>query len=146
MKALTLPLALLAIVAVTPAQSLRSQIIKQNKVLDVAMKKKDFAYFTTAMKQGSTADFKYTEAGKSLSFDQMLQTMKMGLGMMSKLTAVDSKLLTLKQSGNSASGTTYRTMACQMIGPDKKMHSISFSGTTADTYRKEGGKWKMARA
>src|SRR4051812_7611675 len=114
MKALTLAVALLGVLAVAQADDLRAQIDASNKVITTAMKKKDFATLAKEMKAGSTADFKYTEAGKSQGFDTMMQNMKMGLGMMQKLTVCQAKLLTLKQKGTTATGTTEHRMVGTM--------------------------------
>lgn len=108
------------------------------------MKKKDFATLSKQMKAGTTSDFKYTEEGKTQTFDQMMQNMKMGLGMMNKLTVCSTKLLTLKEKGDKAVATNQHMMVGTMTAPDKKTHTMSFSGVSENTYVKQGGKWKMA--
>src|SRR4051812_15680731 len=105
MKALTLAIALLGALAASYASDLRSQIEASSQRITAAMKKKDFPTLTKEMKAGTTADFKYVEAGQTQTFDQMLQNMKMGLGMMKKLTQCTTKLLNLKQKGNTATCT-----------------------------------------
>jgi hypothetical protein len=143
-KRLTLVLALLAVLTAAHADGLRAQIEASNKIITTAMKKKDFATLAKEMKAGSTADFKYTENGQTQNLDQMLQGMKGGLSMMNKLTVCTSKLITLKQKGNTATGTSQHTMVGTVKGNDKKTHTMSFTGIAEDTYVKEGGKWKMA--
>jgi len=32
-----------------------------------------------------------------------------------------------------------------MVGQDKKTHTMTFTGTSADTYVKQGGTWKMSK-
>jgi hypothetical protein len=144
MKPLTIAIALIAAIAVSRAADLRAQIEASNKVITTAMKKKDFATLSKEMKAGTTSDFKYMEAGKTQSFDQMMQNMKAGLGMMNKLTVCQAKVLTLKQKGNGATTTTEHTMVGTLMGQDKKSHTMSFTGVSENTYVNQGGKWKMS--
>jgi len=146
MKALTIAVALIGALAVAHADDLRSQIVASSNKITAAMKKKDFAALSKEMKDGTTSDFKYVEAasGPPQTRDQMIQNMKMGLGMMDKLTVCTTKLLTLKQKGNTAVGTMEHTMVGTMKGQDKKSHTMSFTGVAENTYVKQGGKWKMA--
>lgn len=144
MKATALTFALLCAFGFAHADDLRSQLDASNKAITSAMKKKDAAALTKAMKDGVTADFKYTEAGKSQTFAQMLENMKMGLAMIDKITVCEAKILTLKQKGNTATGTVEHKMVGTVKGPDKKVHSMSFTGVSANTFVKQGNKWKMA--
>jgi len=144
MKPATLAIALLATVSMSFASGLRAQVEAANKQMTTAMKKKDLATVAKLMKEGCTSDFKYMEAGNTQTIDQMIGNMKMGLGSMSKITVCTTKMLRLKQSGNNASGTMQHVMAGTTKGADKKTHKMVFSGVSSNTYRLEGGKWKMS--
>jgi ketosteroid isomerase-like protein len=144
MKAVTLAIALLGALTFAHADDMRAQINADAAKISAAMKRKDFPALTKAMKEGATTDFKYTEAGKSQGFDEMLTNMKAGLAMMNKITVCKTAVGTLKKKGDIVQGTMRHIMVGTMKGEDKKMHTMSFTGVSANTYRKEGGKWKMA--
>lgn len=144
MKAMSLPLALLGLVCIASADSLKSEIQSFDVKIDSAMRKNDMASFTKLMKSGATSDFKYSEAGQTMGFEQMLAMMKQGMAMMKKITQVKSELLSLRTAKGRAEGTTSHLMAGTIIGPDKHVHTMKFVGESLDVYRKEGGTWKMA--
>jgi hypothetical protein len=144
MKAFTIAIALLASYAVALADGLRTQVNASMKTITAAMKKKDFATLSKQMKAGSTADFKYVEDGRTQTLDEMLEGMKMGLGMMQKLTACNVKLLKLQEHGKTAVGSMEHNMVGTMMGQDKKTHTMSFTGVSEHTYVNVGGKWKMS--
>jgi hypothetical protein len=64
--------------------------------------------------------------------------------MITKFKVCSAKLITIKRHGNTAVGTLKHTMVGSMIGPDKKPHTMSFTGISEDTYVKQNGKWKMS--
>jgi hypothetical protein len=145
MKAMLVSVVLLAGIAAAQAQSLHSQIEAANQKIVAAMKKKDIPAIAKAIKAGTTANFVYTEAGKSQTFDQMMADMKMGLNSMSKITVCEEKILSLKEKGNTATGTTSHKMGGIATGPDKKPHTMVYMGTSTDQYVKEKGVWKMSK-
>ncbi len=145
MKGFAVVISLSAVFCSATAQSLRSQIDAANKTSGRLMMAKDLKGLTRHWKAGMTPDFKYVEAGRTQSFDQMAAGMAMGLGQMKKLTKAESKTLTLKEAGNTATATTRHTMVGMMTGEDKKTHTMTFTGVSADTYVKKGGKWKMSK-
>ncbi len=116
-----------------------------NKKLHAAMMKKDTDAFAKIVKEGVNSDFKYVEDGRSMNFDQMVANMRQGMSQMTKVTASDSKIVSLKEKGNSATAVMSHRMSGRMIGKDKKSHTTSFSGISTDVFRKQGGQWKMAR-
>jgi hypothetical protein len=144
MKAMSLPLALLALAAGASAQTLGSQIDKFNRLADHALLTNDIVAFQKVMQGGVTSDFKYVEYGNSMGFKQMVDNMKTGMAMMKKMKSASSKTLSIKASGTGAVAMTVREMSGTIIGPDKKPHTMDYVGTTTDVYRHEGGKWKMA--
>jgi hypothetical protein len=80
-----------------------------------------------------------------MNYDQMLASMKQGLGMMKSMSKVSAKLMSLKQGKTTATAVTMHEMVGKMLGPDEKSHSMTYSGTSNDTYRKVNGKWLMAK-
>ncbi len=144
MKKFTLAFAILALCAVAGADALRSQIDAMNKTMHTVMMNRDINAFIKAVKGGVTKDFKYSEQGKAQTFDQMVAGMKGGFAMMTKVTAADSKVLSLTERGNSATCTTQHTMMGITMDPKHKAHKLGFTGTSVETYRKEKGKWLMS--
>ena len=140
MKHFAVVISLTAIVASAGAQSLRAQIEAANKTTGKLMMAKDIKGLKKHWKGGMTSDFKYVEAGRTQTYEQMAAGMAMGLGQMNKLTKADSKIVSLHEKGNSATVNTLHTMVGTMKGEDKKTHTMSFIGTSADTYVKQGGK------
>ncbi len=135
---------LLVLGSTTHAESLKEMILKNDGVSRKALMAKDMVAFKKAMQPTITADFKYIEAGKTMTFDQMLAGMKQGTGSLQKITDVTSKLLKLTEKGNKATAEMTRSMTGTVPGPDKKMHKLTMSGKTVETYVKQGGKWKLA--
>ncbi|RYG19348.1 nuclear transport factor 2 family protein [bacterium] len=131
MKSLAVVISLSAVLCNASAQSLRSQIDAANKTSSRLMMAKDVKGLTKHWKAGMTPDFKYVEGGKTQNFDAMAAGMAMGLGQMNKLSKAESKLLTLKEKGNTATATT--------------RHTMGFTGVSSDTYVKQGGKWRMSK-
>ena len=115
-----------------------------NSKVAKVMVKKDIDGFVKAVKGGCTSDFKYTENGRSMNFDEMVAGMRQGLAMLNKVKKADSKIVTLTEKGNSATCTTSHNMVGVIMDGNKKPHDMGFLGTSIETYRKENGKWKMA--
>jgi len=109
------------------------------------MMKKDVNGLEKAMKAGVTSNFVYIENGQKQTFAEMMTNMKMGIGMMKKITVAKTKILSVKETGNKAVAMEEHTMVGTMVGPDKKTHTSGFTGVAEETYVKEGGKWKMAK-
>jgi hypothetical protein len=145
MKAIAIAISLSAVLCCASAQSLRSQIDASNKAIHGYMLARDAKGFTKYMKSGVTSDFKYVEAGHTQNFDQMCAGMAAGFAQMKKLTRADSKILSLREQGNKATSTMTHNMSGVTMGPDKKAHTMTFIGTSEDTYVKQGGKWKMSK-
>lgn len=137
--------ALAIVVACAPAQSLRSAVTSSNKQICAAMKKKDFKALEKIFKSTMTSDFKYEENGQTQNYDQMMAGMKMGLGQYTKLTEVWTKIVSLKETGSTGSGVMSHMMAGTIVGQDKKVHKMTFSGTSNDSFVKQNGKWKMSK-
>ena len=112
-----------------------------------AIKARDVTAFANVMKTSITPDFKYTEGptAKPMGFDGMVAGMKAGLGMMKDISVADMHILSLKQTGDTATVlTSHKMVGHTLPGKDKKSHLMSFSGVSVDTYKKVGGAWKMS--
>src|SRR5690348_7845385 len=88
-----------AAVGVCQAQTLKSEIHKMNGPIRKAMMKKDINGFAKVVKGGVTSDFKYSEDGRAMTFDQMLDGMKQGFSMYSKITKADTKVMKCTEKG-----------------------------------------------
>jgi hypothetical protein len=145
MNRLPISVALLLVLgSTTHAESLKSMILKNDALSKKALMAKDMAAFKKSMQPYITADFKYIEAGRTMNFDQMLAGMKQGTGSLQKITDVVSKLIKLNEKEDKATAEMTRSMTGTVPGPDKKMHKLTMSGKTVETYVKQGGKWKLA--
>lgn len=141
-------LALLPVLAfaalAAPQSALQKHLEGQAKKIDACLLKMDMAGFEKLVRPNATKDFKHVENGRSLNLDQTIAQMKSGLVGLKKLTKVESKFLSFKQTGNTAVAKQSHLMAGILVGPDKKEHMMAYSGVSMNTYRKEGGVWKMA--
>jgi len=144
MKARALLFVLVATAAMANAQSLKSQIHKMNGPISKVMMKKDIDGFKKIVQNSVTPDFKYSEDGRSMSFDQMVDGMKQGFAMYSKVTSAKTKVVSVKEKGNDGTAVEQHTMKGITMGPDKKSHKVVFVGTSNETYKKVNGKWLMA--
>lgn len=144
MKTFAVGLAVVGLVTMASADSLRSQIEAMDKKISSAMKKKDMKAFEKYVRAGVTSDFKYSEDGHSMTFDEMLATMKQSFAQMGTVTQATSKILSLKEKGGNATAECKHMMAWTMVTPDKKTHKMSMVGTSTDVYKKVGKDWKMS--
>jgi len=145
MKQFAVALTFVAVLGTASAQSLRSELDAANRAVGKMMMARDIKGFTKVMKATVTPDFVYAEAGRTLTFDQMCAEMGMGMSQMKKMHKAESKTLSLVEKGNAATVMTSHHMSGTMIGPDKKTHVMTFTGTSKDTYVKKGGAWKMSK-
>ena len=145
MKIFSIAISLLAVLCSANAQSLRSQINASDKTIHKLMMARDMKGFSDYMKGAVTPDFKYVEAGKTLDFNGMCAGMAMGFGQMKKMMKADSRIVKLHESGHMAEATILHVMEATVMGGDSKAHKMSFKGTSADTYEKLDGKWKMSK-
>ncbi len=144
MKRLLLSVSLAVFVSTAFAGPLQKQFEAQMAKIDKCLLNKDIAGFEKLVKPMITKDYKHIEMGRTLTYDQMIAEMKQGVGMMEKVTVAQSKFLSFKQTGNTVVAKQSHKMEGTMTGPDKKKHTMGFVGVTMNTYRKEGGVWKMS--
>lgn len=142
MKVISLSLALLGALTMASADTLSDQINSTNASVCKAMQKKDMTAFAKILKPITAPDFVYSETGqKPMGFDQMVAGMKMGLGAMSKITYVNSHILTIKGGGKTKVASIVHEMAGVMPDPKKKTHTMSYKLISQDKYELKGGKW-----
>lgn len=144
MKHLSTSLLFCGLAALSFAGSLKTEIEAMNAKVTQALMKKDLTTFEKVVRGGVTKDFKHIENGQTQSFDEMLVGMKQGMAMCKKMKQCTAKLVSLKESGNTALAITRHSMTAIIVGEDKKDHVMAFTGDSRDTYRKVGGKWKLA--
>ncbi|HLK15690.1 MAG TPA: hypothetical protein VKT78_12880 [Fimbriimonadaceae bacterium] len=136
--------AVLLVVTVASAETLKTTATKMADRASAAMAKQDYKGFEAIVKASTTSDFKYVEAGRSMNLTQMMAGIKQGSGMM-KIKSAHAKILSCSEKGGkSGSTTTSHDFKGTMTGPDKKPHTLAGSMTSKDTWVKVGGKWKMS--
>ena len=145
MKAILFTISAFALCSMASAESLESTVKKAYKLSNAALLKHDINGFVKAMKPTVTADFQYVEHGASMSFDKMVEGMKMGMATMSKITASKSEIKSVKESGSTGTIKAFHMMAGTMVGPDKKTHTMEYGGNTVETCVKVKGVWKMSK-
>jgi hypothetical protein len=143
MKAISISVALLGLVAVSTAESLRDHLNMMSKRTTAAIKRKDMKGFASCMMMCTTKDFKYSENGQTMTLNQMLDGMKMGVGSFTKLTKVKSNVMTVQEQGDKANVTMNHLMSGYVLGPDKKRYTLSYGGNSVDTFVKVGKSWKQ---
>lgn len=147
MRAIILSIGLLGLLSVALAEDLRTEVKSTADEVCKALMNKDIAGFSKALAGKVAPDFKYydTPTTKPMTFDQMVATMKMGLGMMSKVTTAEERLVSLKTAGDTTTAITSHTMVGRTLpDKDKKFHTMSFVGVSVDVYKKVGGTWKLS--
>lgn len=145
MKIIAMTLFVLGALVAAQAQSLKAQVEASNKRIHAAMMKKDLTGLEKLFKAGMTKDFKYVEGGKTMTYDEMVAGMKMGIGSLKKVTVASTKIIAVKEKGNAATITCEHSMGGVTAGPDKKDHTNVFTGMAVESYVKVGGKWLMSK-
>jgi len=140
-KRLTALILLVGVAGLSHA-GLRAELVAANLKLDHAMKVKDAKGLESAMKAGVTSDFKFLQAGQTQDFKTFIGNLKASIVMMDKINSVTSRILSLKEKGDKASGEVEHVIVATMKTPDKKSHTTKWIGVFTEDYRKVGGKWK----
>jgi hypothetical protein len=141
LSAVVFGLALSAIAG--PQDEFRNQMNALSKKYEKAMLKKDLKTFEKLLNASTTKDFKHIENGKSMDRAEMVKMMKSSIAQFQKVTKFKSKFMSVQLTGNKANCTVFNIMEGTMVGPDKKKHTMSFSGNTEEKFEKVGGKWLM---
>ena len=134
---------MIAIASLSQAD-LRSEITAFNKKVEKAAKAKDAKGAEDAYKNFVTSDFKYVPKGKPQTFKTFIGLFKASITMTDKVTSSSTRIISLKEGGNSASSELEKRMTGTMVmPPDKKIHTMDWTGHFTEEYRKVGGKWKV---
>jgi len=110
-----------------------------------AAKAKDIKAVEAAIKESLTSDFKYVQAGQTQDLKTFMGNTTASVLMMDKVASSSSRIISLKENGNKASGVIELSMTGTMKNPDKTLHPISYTGLFSEEYRRVGGKWKTAK-
>lgn len=144
MKKLAIMLPFIAVAGMAHAD-LRSEITASFKKIEMASMSKDVKGTEAAYRQSVTPDFKYVQGGKAQDFKTFLGEFTMSITMTDKITSHSTRILSLTQNGDKATGQIERKMAGFIKGQDKKSHVMDWTGVFTEEYRKVGGKWKTAK-
>jgi hypothetical protein len=136
--------ATLGLISSALATNLREAVDGQNKKIEHAYLKMDAAAFEKALRPNVTANFKYTENGKSMGFDEMVSTVKHGFVVFAKMRSSRSKTVKLTSHGHTGEAVTGRRFVATLKCTAKKPYVMAFDGFTDETFRKEDGQWKLA--
>lgn len=143
-KIISLAVVFCCLVCVVNAEGLKHKIARVNKEVAAAIKRKDLAAFERIVRANTTSDFQYSENGQKMGFDQMLGEMKQSFGMMKRVIVAKAVSSHIAVHGDMATSSTSHHIVATMAGPDHKTHRMDMAGVSADTYKKEGGAWKLA--
>jgi len=136
-------LSLIAVAGLAHAD-LRSEIMAARKKQQKAAAAKDIKGAEAAMKESMTSDFKYVQDGKTHDAKTFISEFTASIVMMEKVTSSSTRIISLKENGNKASGEIELKMTGTMKNTDKKLHTVDWTGVFTEEYRKVGGKWKTA--
>lgn len=136
-------LSLIAVAGLAHAD-LRSEIEASRRKLDKAVIAKDVKGAEAAYKESVTSDFKYVHAGKPQDFKTFVKEFTASIVMTDKVTSSSTRIVSLKENGNKASGEIEMKMTGTMRTADKKSHTVDWTGSFIEEFRKVGGKWKMS--
>jgi ketosteroid isomerase-like protein len=140
------PSLLLAVVAVAGIahSDLRSELKASRAKIEKATKAKDAKAAEAAYEEFVTPDFKYVQDGSAQDFKTFVDNFTSGFAMMDKISTSSSRVISLKEHGNEATGEVEMHMLATMKGSDKKTQAINYTGIFTEQFRKVDGKWKMA--
>jgi len=140
-----LPLVLsLVCVAGLSHADLRSELTAAREKVQKAVRAKDIKGAEAAYKECVTPDFKYVQGKETQDFKTFIGNFTASIVMTEKVTASTTRILSLKENGNKATGKIEHTMKGTMKSSDKKIHTMDWTGVFTEEYRKVGGKWKTA--
>ncbi len=122
---------------------LKSDTAPTYKKIDAAFMKKDIKAFESATRPLMAKDFKFFDQGKPMTYDQMIANLKDTFAMMSTVKSASVHMVTSKEMGKKATSACEHNIDGTMMGPDNKPHSVTMTGTSNETWVREGKTWKM---
>ncbi|HLO98384.1 MAG TPA: hypothetical protein VK171_07310 [Fimbriimonas sp.] len=143
MKLIVSAVMIAAVAAGAQAETLKQLITRTNSKVSALLKAKDIKGFEKYCKPMMTKDFVCEEEGQKMTFAQMVENMKVGLGSLNKVTKAEAKLISLKETKTTGVATYNSITEGTVVGPDKKTHTMTFLGKMTEHYRLEKGKWMM---
>ncbi len=143
MKKYSLVLLLIAVAGLSHAD-LRSELESHNRKVEKAAKAKDVKGAEAAYKESVTSDFKYVQDGKAQDYKTFIGNFTATIAMTEKVTSSSTRIISLKQYGNKATGKIEKKMTGTMRASGKKIQTFDWTGEFTEEYRKVGGKWKTA--
>ncbi len=96
------------------------------------------------LRQRVTPGFRYVEDGRAGGLKAMCDGIAMNLAGLKKLTRADADIVSIKGNANEAKVMICHTLA-GIAGRGTDVHTITYAGTSADSYVKVAGAWQLAR-
>lgn len=137
-------LTLIAVAGLSHAD-LRSELVAARHKQEKAAIAKDIKGAEAALRENITPDFKYVQASQTQDAKTYIGNYTGSIAMMEKIKSSSMRIISLKERGNEGNGKIELHMTGIMKAPDKKSHSIDWTGLFTEEYRKVGGKWKTAK-
>jgi len=134
----------LIVVAGVSHADLRSDLKAYRQKLEKAVLAKDVKGAEKAMKESVTSDFKYKQGSETQDFKTFIGNFNASIVMAEKITSSSSRIVSLKETGDRATGQVEHKMKATMKMQDNKVHQTDWTGIFTEEYRKVGGKWKIA--
>lgn len=138
-----LVLSLIAVAGLSHAD-IRSELKASRQKLEKAMMAKDVKGVESTMMETMTPDFKFVQGHQTQDRKTFISEFTQSIAMMEKISTSSIRVISLKENGSTATGQIEHMMTGTMKNPDKKIHSVSWTGIFTEGYRKVGGKWKTA--
>ena len=143
MRKFSIALSLIAVAGLAQAD-LRSEIEASRQKIQKASLAKDIKGAEAAYKEIVTPDFKYVDGKQTQDFKTFIGNFTGSIAMMVKVDSSSTRIVSLKETGDKATGKIEQKMTGVMKGEGKKTHKIDWTGLFTEEYRKVGGKWKTA--
>lgn len=135
----------LAIVSRVHCQSLRTQIDQESKKVAGIMTVKDAAALKTYLRTVVSSSFQYVEGDTTMNLDQMCGRVAQILRQLKKVTRAHASVVSLREGDREATATIRHSTEGTGLGPDHRMHVMSFDGVSRNSYVRERGTWKLSR-
>jgi len=94
-----------------------------------------------AIEAAEAPGFTETEMGKTYTAQEANSQMKQQFAMTKQVTKMNLKVTSIKVTGKTAAATTSYSFTAKVTGRDKKLHTLSVSGTTAEDLMKTSKGW-----
>lgn len=143
-KEFSFVLSLITVAGVAHAD-LRSEIMASRNKQEKAAIAKDIKGAEAALRESITSDFTFVQGGQTQDIPTFIKNYKDSIVMTEKVLSSSTRILSLKQNGNTGTAKTELKMTGTMKGADKKIHTMDWTGFFTEEFRKVGGKWKTSK-